>query len=153
MIQIGFASLWNYILSGVGLFAVTFVVSLLVIAFVLVKIPPTYFLDSHNRDLWIDHHPWIRWSGILLKNCLAIGTIGIGILLCVLPGQGILTILIGLALLDFPGKRRLERAILRKKGIFDSINRLRQHYGKRPFMMEEPSPIEKVSSKVSMREK
>jgi hypothetical protein len=28
------------------------------------------------------------------------------------PGQGILTVLIGVMLLEFPGKRRLERAIV-----------------------------------------
>jgi len=129
---------WGYVLGGIGLSVVTFVVSIVVLAFVLVKLPATFFLDSHNRDLWIDHHPVLRWSGIVLKNLAAIGLIVLGIVLCFLPGQGILTILIGLALLDFPGKRRLERAILRRPGIFDRVNRLRSRFGRPPLIVEEP---------------
>lgn len=133
---------WGYVLSGIGLFVVTFVVSIVVIGFLLVRLPANFFLDSHNRDLWIDHHPVVRWLGIILKNLLAIGLIVVGIVLCFFPGQGILTILIGLALLDFPGKRRLERAILRRPGIFDRVNRLRGRFGRPPLIVDEPHPPE-----------
>jgi hypothetical protein len=130
------------VLGGIGLSVVTFVVSIVVMAFLLVRLPATFFLDSHNRDLWIDQHPVLRWSGIVLKNLLAIGLVVLGIVLCFLPGQGILTILIGLALLDFPGKRRLERAILRRPGIFDRVNRLRGRFGRPPLVVVEPSQAE-----------
>ena len=133
---------WGYVLGGIGLFVVTFIVSIVVIGFLLVRLPATFFLDSHNRDLWIDHHPVVRWMGIILKNLLAIGLIVVGIVLCFFPGQGVLTILIGLALLDFPGKRRLERAILRRPGIFDRVNRLRARFGRPPLIVDEPHPPE-----------
>ena len=133
---------WGYVLSALGLFAGTFVISIVVIGFLLTRLPATYFLDSHNRDLWIDHHPVLRWSGVILKNLGAVALIVVGIVLCFLPGQGVLTILIGLALLDFPGKRRLERAILRKPGIFDRVNRLRHRYGRPPLVVEEPRQSE-----------
>lgn len=133
---------WGYVLGGIGLSIVTFVVSIVVVAFVLVRLPAAFFLDSHNRDLWIDHYPVLRWSGIILKNLAAIGLVILGIVLCFLPGQGILTILIGLALLDFPGKRRLERAILRRPGIFDRVNRLRGRFDRPPLIIEEPSQPE-----------
>ena len=133
---------WEYILSALGLFAGTFVISIVVIGFLLVRLPANYFLDSHNRDLWIDHHPILQWSGVILKNLSAVALIIVGIVLCFLPGQGVLTILIGLALLDFPGKRRLERAILRKPGIFDRVNRLRHRYGRPPLVVEEPRPAD-----------
>ena len=135
---------WGYVLSGIGLFVVTFVVSIVVIAFLLVRLPTTFFLDSHNRDLWIDQHPVLRWSGIVLKNLLGIGIIVVGVLLSLpgIPGQGILTILIGLVLIDFPGKRRMERAILRRPGIFDRVNRLRGRFGRPPLVVVEPSQPE-----------
>jgi len=139
MVQGILAVRWGYVLGGVGLSAVTFAVSIVVIGFLLVRLPATFFLDSHNRDLWIDHHPVLRWSGIVLKNLLGIGLIILGIALCFLPGQGILTILIGLALLDFPGKRRLERAILRRPGIFDRVNRLRGRFDRPPLIIAESS--------------
>lgn len=133
---------WGYVLGGIGLFVVTFVVSIVVIGFLLVRLPATFFLDSHNRDLWIDHHPGMRWSGIVLKNLLGLGLIVLGVVLCFFPGQGILTILIGLALLDFPGKRRLERTILRRPGIFDRVNRLRSRFGRPPLIVVEPNQSE-----------
>ena len=142
MVQAVLAVTWGYVLGGIGLFVVTFIVSIVVIGFLLVRLPATFFLDSHNRDLWIDHHPVVRWMGIILKNLLAIGLIVVGIVLCFFPGQGVLTILIGLALLDFPGKRRLERAILRRPGIFDRVNRLRARFGRPPLIVDEPHPPE-----------
>jgi len=141
-VQAVLAVTWGYVLGGIGLFVVTFIVSIVVIGFLLVRLPATFFLDSHNRDLWIDHHPVVRWMGIILKNLLAIGLIVVGIVLCFFPGQGVLTILIGLALLDFPGKRRLERAILRRPGIFDRVNRLRARFGRPPLIVDEPHPPE-----------
>jgi hypothetical protein len=41
------------------------------------------------------------------------------------PGQGILSIVVGLMLLDFPGKLILVRKILTKPRIFRTINRMR----------------------------
>lgn len=135
---------WGYVLGGIGLFVLTFVASIAVIALLLVKLPPTYFLDSHNRDLWIDRHSVLRWLGVVLKNLLGIGIVVVGVILSLpgIPGQGILTILIGLVLIDFPGKRRLERAILRRPGILDRVNRLRGRFGKPPLVVVERSSPE-----------
>jgi len=133
----GFA--WRYAVGAAALFLLTFTVSLLVIGVLLVNLPATYFLDSHNRDLWIDHHPVIRWTGILLKNGLGYALILIGMLLSLpgVPGQGLLTILLGLVLLDFPGKRRLERWILRRPRLLVRVNGLRARFGREPLHLEE----------------
>ena len=50
-----------------------------------------------------------------------------------IPGQGLLTILIGLILLDFPGKRGLERRLVSRPSVLAAINRLRARFG-RPAM-------------------
>lgn len=44
----------------------------------------------------------------------------------VLPGQGILTILIGLGIMNFPGKFAVERWFVERKGVMFSINWIRQ---------------------------
>jgi hypothetical protein len=126
---------WGYLLSAVALAIITFVLSLIFVAFLLVQLPATYFLDSHNRELWIDRHPVIRWSARILKNLLGIGIVIVGGLLSLpgIPGQGLLTILIGLMLVDFPGKRRLERSILSRPRISRWVDRLRDRWGKPPF--------------------
>jgi hypothetical protein len=50
-----------------------------------------------------------------------------------LPGQGLLTIFVGLGLLDFPGKRKLELGIIRLRGVRDSIDWLRHKANKEPL--------------------
>lgn len=131
---------WEYGVMALGLFVVSLAASLLVLGVILVRLPTTYFLDHHRRDLWIDHHPCIRWTGILVKNSLGVAIVLLGLLLSVpgVPGQGLLTILLGLILLDFPGKRRLERAILSRPGILKRINRLRYRYGRLPLCLQDP---------------
>jgi|TARA_B110000483_G_C18031019_1_gene478733 hypothetical protein len=46
----------------------------------------------------------------------------VGLLLLFLPGQGLLTILIGLMLMNYPGKSRLEQKIVRMPGVLASLN-------------------------------
>jgi len=134
---------WSFWLWSGALFLVTFVAtfaaSLALAAVLLVKLPPTYFLDGHQRDLWIDQHPAVRWSGIILKNALGVALIALGCLLSLpgIPGQGLLTILLGVMLLDFPGKRRLERRLVGMPRVLDRVNRLRARFGKPPLVLEE----------------
>jgi hypothetical protein len=130
---------WGYLAGGVALFLASFVLSILVIGVLLVMLPATYFLDSHDRGLWIDHHPAVRWTGIILKNFLGVVIIAFGAALSLpgIPGQGLLTILIGLVLLDFPGKRRLERRILHVRRVLDKTNSLRQRFGRPPLILDE----------------
>jgi hypothetical protein len=131
---------WQYALVALGVFVVSLATSVLVLGALLVRLPATYFLDRHNRDLGANHPPFIRWTGILLKNVAGMGLVLFGLLLSVpgIPGQGLLTILLGLILLDLPGKRRLERWILRRPGIHARVNRLRHRFGRPPLQLTDP---------------
>jgi len=60
------------VLLGLLLFLVTFTVSLAVVFFILVRLPPTYFQEGHPRDFWSDRHPGIRLAGVFAKNILGI---------------------------------------------------------------------------------
>ncbi len=126
---------WGNFLSVAVLTLISLTFSLAFVSFLLVQLPPTYFLDSHCRKLWIDQHPLIRWSGLILKNLLGVLLILLGGVLSIpgIPGQGLLTILIGIMLLDFPRKRRLERAILSRPRIRTLVNGLRHRFGKTPL--------------------
>jgi hypothetical protein len=50
-----------------------------------------------------------------------------------IPGQGVLTMIIGLTLVDFPGKRSLEERILRRPWVLHAINRLRARFARPPL--------------------
>jgi hypothetical protein len=126
------------VLIGLAIFVVTFAVSLAVVSVILVKIPETYFHADHPRDLWTDKPAPVRIAGMIGKNVLGVLLILLGVVLSLpgVPGQGILTILLGVMLVDFPGKRRLERKLISRPSVLNTVNRLRHRYGKPALVLE-----------------
>ena len=120
------------VLLAVLLFLVTFTISLALVSFILVKVPATYFQKDHPRDFWTDRHPGIRYLGVFAKNVLGVLLVALGILMSIpgVPGQGILTILLGIMLLDFPGKHKLENKLVSRPQVLKTINKLRHRFGK-----------------------
>ncbi len=122
-----FLGIANYNLLWLGIFSVvSFVGTLVAVPLILVKIPADYFLkDTVKED-------GLRSSLIVLigKNLLGFVFLVIGFIMLFTPGQGILTILVGMSLLDFPGKRRLEINLIRRPRVHAPINWLRAKYGK-----------------------
>lgn len=119
---------------------VMLVASLVVTPLLLVKIPANYFLLDKPPLLTRlrEARPGYRWV-ILLKNLLGGICIAAGLLMLVLPGQGLLTLLAGLFLLDFHGKKVLERKLVSRPRILKSINWLRRRYGKPELEWDEPT--------------
>ena len=52
------------------------------------------------------------------------------------PGQGILTILLGLIMLDIPGKQALEAWIIQQPKVLAAVNRLRAKYNRSPLVVD-----------------
>ena len=130
---------WQSLLLGVGLFVVTFAASIAAVSFVLVRLPPTYFQLAHARDFWADRHRAVRWSGMVVKNLFGFLLVLLGIVMSLpgVPGQGVLTILLGLMLMDFPGKRQLEYRIVSRPKVLQAINRLRARFDRPPMVLDE----------------
>ncbi|MED5523445.1 hypothetical protein [Gallaecimonas pentaromativorans] len=100
--------------------------SMVVIPFLIVKMPADYFVrERHQRH-------WTVWTVIwwLLRNLLALVLFVAGFLMLFLPGQGLLTILIALVVSDFPGKYRLERAVIGQSSVLKAVNWVRRKYNK-----------------------
>jgi hypothetical protein len=104
-------------------------------ALFLVRLPADHFARPRA--------PWGRsWGAIakrVSKNFAGILLIVLGLLLSIpgVPGQGILTILMGLFLVDFPGKFRIERRLLRLPRIARLVNGIRNRYGRPPLEIPE----------------
>ena len=129
---------WGGIGLGVLLFAVSLAVSFAAIAIVMVKIPAHYFSPHYDEDFLPDSHWTVRWGAVILKNILGVFLILLGIVLSLpgVPGQGILTILLGLIMLDIPGKRPLEARIIKRPAVLAAINKLRARYGKPELVLD-----------------
>jgi hypothetical protein len=125
------SSVWVTLAVGVA----TFVVSIVAVGVLLVLLPASYFSRPHTPSE--SGHPVLRWTLKILKNAVGAVLVVTGVLMLVLPGQGILTILIGVMLLDFPGKRTLQRKLISRPGVLHSINHLRARFGKPPLDMDD----------------
>jgi len=124
------------ILLTVGISLASAMVSLVVVGIVVVRLPADYFSDPKRRTVH-PRHPVLRVLKIALKNLLGLGLVALGIALSVpgVPGQGLLTIFLGVMLLDFPGKYRVERWFLRRPAISGAINRLRARWGRKALQV------------------
>ena len=114
------------------------VLTLVVLAFVVITLPADYFTRDNRTPASLTRPHPLPWRALsVLKNLVGILFILIGIALLVLPGQGALTILIGLTMTNFPGKYRLERRMMRQPAIHKTLNKIRTLAKKVP--LEVPS--------------
>jgi hypothetical protein len=104
----------------------------------MVKIPPNYFHADYSPEFLSGRHPAIRLLGVIGKNVLGVLLVALGIVMSVpgVPGQGLLTILLGVMLLDFPGRRDLELKLVSRPAVLKTINKLRHRFGKPSLVLE-----------------
>ena len=129
---------WKSVLLGALIFLITFSISLAIVSVIMVKIPPDYFKKDKPRKLWADKPQAVRYLGIFGKNLLGVVLVVLGILMSIpgVPGQGILTILLGIMLLDFPGKQKLEHRLISRPQVLNTVNKLRHRFGKPKLVLE-----------------
>ena len=113
----------------------TLVLSLVLVPWLVARLPVDYFVEKkRKKSVLKETHPLVRIILLIGKNLLG-GILFIsGILMLVFPGQGILTILLGLGIMDFPGKFSLERKIINIPGIFKAMNWIRKKAGVEPLL-------------------
>jgi hypothetical protein len=112
---------------------VFFIGSLVAIPILVVRLPDDYFTRNHRRTWLQTRHPVLRFTAYAIKNLIGCVFLLAGIAMLVLPGQGILTILIGVSLIDFRGKQNLERKLIGQPTVLRTINGIRQKFGRKPL--------------------
>jgi hypothetical protein len=131
-------------LTGAGLtygfliFLATFVITSAIAALIIVKLPPDYFHPSNEREFWVDQHPVLRWAGLVAKNIIGVLLVLTGVVMSLpgVPGPGLLTILIGIMLLDFPGKRGLELRLVRRQQVRRALDGVRKRFNQPPLLLD-----------------
>ncbi|MGI9303339.1 MAG: PGPGW domain-containing protein [Gammaproteobacteria bacterium] len=108
----------------------TFVGTLVAIPLLVARIPSDYFVRRKQHLKPDDGHPALRLIGLTVKNVAGAIFVLAGVAMLVLPGQGIITILIGLMLMNFPGKIALELWIIKQAPVLKAINWMRGKAGK-----------------------
>lgn len=129
---------WGQILLFIVLFVGSLLFSFGSIAVVMVKIPDNYFSANYQHNFLPNSSWFVRWGALAAKNLYGIFLILLGVVLSLpgVPGQGILTILLGLIMLDIPGKRPFEARIIKRPAVLAAVNNLRARYKKPPLVMD-----------------
>jgi hypothetical protein len=118
--------LWTVVVGVVG-----FVAGVAVAAWAVLLLPADYFLPpSETREAARRAEHPVR---LVSRNLLGAVLVVLGVIMLVAPGQGLLTIVIGLMLLDFPGKHALVRRLVARPHVLAAANKLRARFGKAPL--------------------
>ena len=118
----------------------TLVVSAALIPILIVRIPANYYVRAKTAEDSVRPR-WQRLMVGVVRNVLGGELLVAGFAMLFLPGQGLLTLLAALALLEFPFKRRLELALLRSPGLSHLVQWIRRRRGVAPLVLsEDPEP-------------
>src|SRR5205823_1517866 len=126
----------NVILATL-LFAVTLTITSAIALAILVRLPPDYCRTPRAQRGRDAGHGIFRGVGTVLKNAFGVILILLGAILSLpgLPGPGLLIVLAGVFLLDFPGKRKLLCKTLSRPSLLRSVNRLRKKFSRPPVLI------------------
>jgi len=119
------------LLWWMGAFSIaTLVVSALVCPILIARLPADHFVREERPP---GSRSPARRLAALARNLLGWLLVAAGVAMLLLPGQGILTILIGLTLIGFPGKRRVERRLARIPLVRRTLGWIRRRAGRPPL--------------------
>jgi len=117
-----------------ALSATTFVSTIAALPVLVARIPEDYFVNDHRpRWGWGRRHRGLYILFLAGKNLVGLLFVFAGIAMIFLPGQGVLTTFLGLTFMNFPGKRRLEKAIIRQAPVAKAANWMRARTGRPPL--------------------
>lgn len=103
-----------------------FVGSLMAIPWIVRRLPADYFARPRPKH---------SLAKKIALNVAGVVLIAAGIVMLILPGQGIVTVLIGLSVLDLPIKHKILRWLLQRRKIQEGVQRLRSKAGKPPLVI------------------
>jgi hypothetical protein len=105
---------------------------------VVVWLPQDHFRAKTDGEGRPSRHPLLRWTLTIFRNVLGILILPLGVVMALplVPGPGLVFIVIGLSLIDFPGKKALERRLLARPGVRKFLNDLRANFGKPPLVLD-----------------
>lgn len=111
-----------------------FLASIIVVPILLVKIPRDYFAAPKRYPSALSGYPAPLILLLkIVRNILGALLILVGLVLLLLPGQGLLMILAGVVIADVPGKHRALRWLVYRKNLARPINWLRAKADKAPL--------------------
>jgi drug/metabolite transporter (DMT)-like permease len=127
--------IWGWIALA-SLCLVVIYAGILILA--VIRMSPDYFsAPAPAPGTLRQRYPVLRLIAKTLKTILGLALLTAGIAMLILPGQGLVTVAVAITFLEFPGKRRLLTAIVRRGGVMSTLNGIRRRAGKEPLLPPE----------------
>jgi hypothetical protein len=118
-------------------FTISMLASVIAVPWVIVRLPPDYFSEARpSAPAFAGLPSATRLPLIIAKNVLGLALVAVGLMFLLMPGQGVIVILIGVMLLDFPRKKRLERWLISRGPILKLANWLRAKWNREPLKLD-----------------
>lgn len=117
-----------------GLSALMLLGSVWLVWWLIVRMPSDYFQRRNGNPL--RDRSLTSLVLFIVRNAMGVVLIVAGCAMLLLPGQGILTLLFGLSLTNFPYRRTLLQWLLRKQSLRRSINWIRLRADKPPLIVD-----------------
>ena len=108
----------------------------IVVSFALaIFMPADHFMRPRMRTDLAGRHPVLRILARVAKNVAGAVLLVAGIVMAIpmVPGPGLLFVLLGISLMDVPGKRALTRYIVSRPLVLRPINALRARWNRPPI--------------------
>ena len=126
----------NHLLLGwlAGFSVFTLIAAAIAAPIIVSRMSADYFMPDRDPGGTLAlRHPALRLFGLILKNLLGVVLLIAGFLMLFMPGQGLLTIFMGIILTDFPGKRQLELRLVQFSAMHKGIDWIRKKNGQVPL--------------------
>jgi hypothetical protein len=127
----------QYAAWAMAVFVLMVAISLAISLVVLIRLPADYFRTHRAEGIPGADRDRFSRARTVARNVLGAILVVIGAILSVpgVPGQGLLTMLVGVLLLDFRGKHELLYRILSRPRLLKAVNRLRKRFSRPPFVI------------------
>ena len=122
----------DLVLWGTALSVLSLVATIVAVPWVISRLPADYFSSRHRHPLR-EQMGIGAWLLAVTKNLLGAILVLLGLIMLFPPGQGLLVTLVGLLIMNFPGKYRLERALVAREGVLRGLNWMRNKQSLAPF--------------------
>ncbi|MFA7453909.1 MAG: PGPGW domain-containing protein [Desulfobulbaceae bacterium] len=123
------------VIEWLGLLSMaTFIGSLLAVPWIIARLPAKYFIQ-HREKVEERHqrHPLLAKMIFLTRNAIGFAFLMAGAAMLVLPGQGVITMIIGLSFMDFPKKHQVVDFLVHRRRVRRFLNWMRRKEKKPPF--------------------
>jgi hypothetical protein len=135
LVEIGLAFASEHAAALAGVSVATLIMTFVLLPIMIANLPADYFA-ARRRPRPLSRHLVVHLMLTAFKNLIGLAFVILGIVLLFLPGQGLLTLVIGLTVMNYPGKYALERWLVLRPHVFPALNWLRARCGKPP--LEDP---------------